>query len=243
MLIKNSTETSLVELVKDQPVTTSLLVAEKFKKRHDHVLEKIRNLKCSKEFHAANFREMSPKDGGMSYKDSYGREQKFYEMTEEGFMFVAMRFTGKEAVEWQEKFIKAFKNMKNALEALLKQQSNKVWLEARESAKTSFKFMNTMLLESRKEQGKETKAHHYSNEAKLVNYALTGEFKGLNRNTLSDEDLNLLFTLQAYNSKMIARDVPYSDRKKALTEYAENSKYSKNSIEEPKAMYLVNGAV
>ena len=52
---KYTTELVLVELVKDEPITTSLLVAEKFNKKHDFVLRKIESLKCSNEFHSANF--------------------------------------------------------------------------------------------------------------------------------------------------------------------------------------------
>jgi Rha family phage regulatory protein len=54
---KKSNELKLVETHGELITTTSLLVAEKFKKRHDHVLEKIRNLQCSTEFHSLNFRE------------------------------------------------------------------------------------------------------------------------------------------------------------------------------------------
>lgn len=225
-LTKDNTNLILVELVKDQPITTSLLVAEKFKKSHKFVLEKIRNLKCSPEFIGANFRPIF-------YQDSYSREQDMYEITEEGFMFIAMRFTGELAVEWQEKFIKAFQQTRKENEQLRKQQLNKNWLEAREAAKTSFKFMNTMLLDSRTEQGKDTKSYHYSNEARLVNYALTGEYKGINRGALSDEDLSLLFDLQALNSKLIVRDVEYQERKSQLTDYADNFKaLLKNKIAE-----------
>jgi len=39
----------------NQPVTTSLLVAEAFGKRHNDVMRKVQGLECSEEFRCANF--------------------------------------------------------------------------------------------------------------------------------------------------------------------------------------------
>ena len=41
------------------PITTSLLVADKFDKNHKDVLKAIRNLSCSDEFHKRNFAPMN----------------------------------------------------------------------------------------------------------------------------------------------------------------------------------------
>ena len=54
---------------KEINVVTSLDIAETFEKRHDNVLKDIREMKCSDDFRLLNFEEMS-------YKDSYGRNQK-----------------------------------------------------------------------------------------------------------------------------------------------------------------------
>lgn len=69
---------------------SSLMVAEKFGKEHKNVLRDIQNLECSQEFTKLNF-ELS------NYKDSTGRKLPMYEMTRDGFTFLAMGFTGKEA--------------------------------------------------------------------------------------------------------------------------------------------------
>lgn len=105
-----------LEIVNGKVSTTSLDVAEKFGKRHDHVLRDIENLDCSQEFSRLNF-------GEISYKDSYNRLQKAYRITRDGFAILVMGFTGKKAMQWKEKYIAAF----NRMEEELKKQ----WLAAK----------------------------------------------------------------------------------------------------------------
>lgn len=69
---------------------TSRIVADYFEKRHDNVMQRIRNLDCSEEFRLLNFKETS-------YLDMQGKEQPYYELTRDGFMFLAMGFTGARA--------------------------------------------------------------------------------------------------------------------------------------------------
>lgn len=94
------------------PTTTSLAVAERFGKRHDNVLRDIDRLECSKEFRTLNFEEVTHK-----YVNGKGGVQTglAYNLTKDGFMFLAMGFTGKEAAAWKERYIAAF----NAMEAEL----------------------------------------------------------------------------------------------------------------------------
>lgn len=47
--------------------------------------------------------------------DSYGREQKVYLMNRDGLSLLAMSFTGKTALEWKLKYIKAFNEMEKQL--------------------------------------------------------------------------------------------------------------------------------
>lgn len=91
-----------------QPTTTSLAIAERFGKQHKNVLRDIENLDCSKEFTELNFEPSA-------YKDSTGRALPMYAITKDGFMFLAMGFTGKEAAAWKERFIAAFNAMERKL--------------------------------------------------------------------------------------------------------------------------------
>lgn len=95
-------------LTNGQPTTTSLAIAERFGKRHDNVLQSIARLECSKEFSALNFQ-------GCAYKGDNGKLIPMYAITKDGFMFLAMGFTGKEAAAWKERFIAAFNAMERQL--------------------------------------------------------------------------------------------------------------------------------
>lgn len=98
----------LVELVDGQPTTTSLDVAAHFGKRHDTVLRAVRQLECSPEFTDRNF-------AASEYTDSTGRKLTQYRMTRDGFTFLCMGFTGKEAAKWKEAYINAFNQMEHTL--------------------------------------------------------------------------------------------------------------------------------
>ncbi len=106
------------ELVKindnNQVTTDSLTVADRFGKRHCDVLRSIKLLKCSKDFNARNF-------ASVEYKDQKGEKRTYYDMTQDGWMFLVMGFTGEKAAEWKEKFIVAFR----AMEAELRKRQDK----------------------------------------------------------------------------------------------------------------------
>lgn len=94
------------------PTTTSLAIAERFGRLHTNVLRDIENLECSDEFSALNFE-------GCAYKGGNGKLLPMYAVTKDGFMFLAMGFTGKEAAAWKERYIAAF----NAMESKLIEQA------------------------------------------------------------------------------------------------------------------------
>lgn len=88
---------SLIETKGNSITTTSLIVAEKFKKRHDDVLRKIDNLIKNDDGGRLNFTESS-------YVNSQNKEQKMYDMNRRTFSILVMGFTGKKAMEWKHKF-------------------------------------------------------------------------------------------------------------------------------------------
>lgn len=90
-------------------VTTSLIIAQTFGKNHKDVLRDIESMACSEEFNRRNF-------ALISYPDKYGRSQPMYEITKDGFSFLAMGYTGEKAAKFKEDFINEF----NKREALLK---------------------------------------------------------------------------------------------------------------------------
>ncbi|WP_353655477.1 Rha family transcriptional regulator [Citrobacter sp. Cb027] len=97
-----------ITLINGRVVTTSLAVANYFTKRHERVLDKIRNLECSAEFTEHNF-VLS------EYTDALGRKLPCYQITRDGFAFLAMGFTGKRAARFKEAYINAFNQMEKQL--------------------------------------------------------------------------------------------------------------------------------
>lgn len=102
-------------LREDQPITTSLAVAEFFGKRHNDVLRAIRNLDCSPEYHQRNFALMII---DVEIGKGAVRQSPAYRITRDGFVFLAMGFTGPEAARFKEAYIEAF----NAMERMLTEQ-------------------------------------------------------------------------------------------------------------------------
>lgn len=97
-----------------EPTTTSYAVAEAFNKRHSDVLRVIKNMRCSDKFAKRNFT--------LCYENNElqnGKPRKFYRMTERGFMFLVMGFTGEKADAIKESFIDAFEWMAERLTQIM----------------------------------------------------------------------------------------------------------------------------
>jgi len=90
----------------------------------------------------------------------------------------------------------------------------------RHVAASSFKVMQDILKVTRSEDGRDTKQYHYSNEARLINYALSGKFGAIDRDSLTSKELLVLARLEERNSVLIARGVEYASRKTILEQYA-----------------------
>lgn len=91
-----------------RPITDSLIIAETFGKEHRNVLRDIRDLDCSEQFSLLNF-EHTP------YTAQNGQVYEKYLITQDGFSFLVMGYTGKEAARFKEMYINEFNLMKNEL--------------------------------------------------------------------------------------------------------------------------------
>lgn len=86
--------------------TTSKIISDVFGKVHRVVLKSIDELECSEEFRAHNFM--------LSYYVSpQNKKIKCYNITEDGFYFLCMGFTGKKAAQWKEAFLQEFKRLRD----------------------------------------------------------------------------------------------------------------------------------
>ena len=102
-----------------EAMTDSLRMARRFSKRHSDVLRAYQRLECIDEFRQRNFALVME---SMTYIDSDGNAAtrqtsrvSLIRMTKDGFIFMAMGFTGKEAARVKESYIGAFNAMVNEL--------------------------------------------------------------------------------------------------------------------------------
>lgn len=113
---------NLVEVKNNTVVVSSLQIARHFEKEHRSVLKSIKDLLLNIEgLH--NFMH-TPE---MFQKSTYIHEQNkkecpMYLMNRDGFSLLVMGFTGKEALEWKIKYIKAF----NAMEQEIKDNQHQL---------------------------------------------------------------------------------------------------------------------
>lgn len=99
---------SAITLKHGVPMTTSLVVAETFEKQHKHVLRDIDVLDCSPEFARSNF-------GPADYIDKNGDPRRLFEITRNGFIFLAMGYRGPKASLMKEAYIARFDAMAEEL--------------------------------------------------------------------------------------------------------------------------------
>ena len=94
-----------------QPVTNSLLVAEKFEKEHKNVLRDIRNLVAQNCAVRNLFVETT-------YVSERGCDEPLFVMGRDGFSLLVMGFTGEKALQFKLDFINAFNRMEEMLTAI-----------------------------------------------------------------------------------------------------------------------------
>jgi Rha family phage regulatory protein len=100
-----------VEVQDGENLVNSRQVAYRFEKEHKNVLQNISEILAAEISATRFFHESTFKNRGKQYP--------IYNMNRDGFSLLAMGFTGKKALDWKLKFIKAF----NEMEAKLKEQA------------------------------------------------------------------------------------------------------------------------
>jgi Rha family phage regulatory protein len=103
-----------IAFIDGEATTTSMAIAEAFRKNHFDVMKAVRRhlADLPERYHKRNFALMVrevPIGSGATRKDPY------YRMTKNGFAFVVMSFTGKEAALWKVAYIEMFDRMANHL--------------------------------------------------------------------------------------------------------------------------------
>jgi Rha family phage regulatory protein len=201
----------LVHLRHGQPMTTSRQVAARFGKAHKNVLSAIHRLlpDLPDDFGRLNFEPTE-------YTDDHNRQQPEFRLTQDGFLMLAMGFTGREAAQWRAQFIKAFNALSKAVQRQQRERLSPAWQSARAQVAAQHSAVNAVLVEVRRAAGKLTEPHHLANEARLIGYALTGTPAGLDRDTLAADQLRLLHLVEAQDLILLVQGASYDARKAAL---------------------------
>lgn len=194
-------------VIRDTPVVSSRVIAERFGKEHKNVLQAIENIECSDEFRRLNFQPSS-------YKNKQNKSQPEYLITKDGFAFLVMGFTGKEAAAFKEKYIAAFNYMAESL-------------NYRHNMRISFRPMT----EAIKEVHEEPKPHHYTNEINMIYRIILGmdakhykERVGLQKDSdlrdyITNEQKKLVDQLQITDTGLLNVGFDYNRRKELLTNF------------------------
>lgn len=189
----------LVFLQNDQPLTTSLKVAEVFEREHKNVVRDIENLiaDCEKMASESESSKVSPRE--MFQKSSYKVEGNFkeypmYLINRDGFTLLAMGFTGKKALQFKLKYIQAFNAMEQDLikiateHKILRDSTKKGYRKLTDSIKAN------VIPVARANGSKTEERFFYINAANALNSAVG--CKPYSRDDLSVTQLNMLDQLQ-----------------------------------------------
>jgi len=102
----------------------------------------------------------------------------------------------------------------------IQHQTNKAkWRQSRNKLAFDTHGLTDALLLTRKGQGKETKAHVYMNEHRLINSVVMGEYKGIDRDILTDEQCRLMDELVLHDILLVGWGLTFQERKARLAEY------------------------
>jgi hypothetical protein len=104
------------------------------------------------------------------------------------------------------------------------------WKKLRHEATASYKVLGQILQMTRERLGKATAPHHFSNEARLINYALTGKFGKVDRDGLSEGDLDLLARLENMDTVLLGCGISYEVRKAELERFVRDQRHVIESI-------------
>jgi Rha family phage regulatory protein len=210
---------AIVHLSQGVPVTDSLVIAREFGRKHGNVLQSLDSLIADGTTGRLEFKPSC-------YLNEQGKPQRLIELTERGALIAMPFIGGKKSRLGQVRLVDAFLAMRDEIAS----RPGK-WLESRTEVSASFLAMMDALQAVRTDAGKETQAHHFSNEAKLVNRLLFGIAGSIDKSVVSESDLKLLTKVEAKNTYLIARGRTYQERKAELQGFVTALRSQKTRIE------------
>lgn len=156
----------LVVMRRKEAMTTSMIVAEAFGKKHDYVLKAID--KVMGRLVKKNERQSQKMFFESEEKANDGQMHRMFYMNRDGFTLLAMGFTGEKAFEFKLKYIAAF----NKMEKFITEKQSAEYLEARAAGKRIRREETDAikeLTEYAKEQGSQHPEKYYKIYSDLAN--------------------------------------------------------------------------
>ena len=138
------------------------------------------------------------------------------ELTERGALIAMPFIGGRHSRVGQVRLVDAFLVMRERLT----EQASQDWANARRESAINYAAVSEMLALHREAVGKATQSHHFANEARLINFALCGQYSPLDRRSLSKSDLRILAKLEIRDCALIGMGKSYGERKTVLVAYA-----------------------
>lgn len=182
----------LVYLKNDATVCDSLQVAEKFGKRHDNVLQVIDNLRET----LLEIEERSEMFIIGRRKADDGQYHRMYLMNRDGFSLLVMGFTGKSALVWKLRYIKAF----NQMEKFIREKNTAAYQRADQAEKATRRAETDVIkefVEYARAQGSTHADHYYTNYTRLA-YKAVGITDKATAAGIQLDDLSLVEHLIAH---------------------------------------------
>ncbi|ACH39992.1 phage regulatory protein, Rha family [Citrifermentans bemidjiense Bem] len=218
---------ALVSCQHRQAVTTSVVVAQVFGKRHKDVLRAITNLLADLEGEGVSRRSFAPRD----YTDERGKTYQMYEMDRDGYSLLAMGFNGRKALRFKAQYIDAF----NKMERALLHRENLSWQDQRTGNKIGRRAETDSLarfVDYATAQGSQSARLYFMNVTKMTHQALNLVRQAAPqslRDTIDSMELSFLTTAEYLVQQTIeegmAAGLPYKEiyrlAKDRVTTYAE----------------------
>ncbi len=189
-----------IHIENDHAVVSSKTVAEHFGKSHKNVMRDIEKLECSEQYRELNF---EPSFYTAKSGNGATRKYKCYNLTKDGFVFLAMGFTGKRAAHFKEAYIQAFNQMELSLSQPNIPDSSLLGLNQEQAG-----FLRTILRLSEKLERREKDTYLKIREmkkllsmAKTLCTELESEVTTFEQQVVSDQ--NVISHIHLYRSLML----------------------------------------
>lgn len=183
---------------KKEAVTSHVVISEGMEVDHESTQALIKRYKKELEtFGVIRFQIGKPSEQG-------GRPKKEYMLNRDQSMFlITLMRNNPKTVDFKLRLVTQFSAMER-------------WIHERAQSSIEAHLMCETLREVRQLAGKLTEGFHYSNEHRLINYAMTGEYSPMDRRQLDAVSLKVLTALEMRNAVLIGAGIDRDTRRQSL---------------------------